>query len=164
MLWRSGTAENTRIIKERVTKTQVIKPRFYNTCKACDSLHRKKHREENREYHAARHRTYRANNKEKLAELNRNWMQANRERHNSQSAKRRALEKSQSCPLTYVEQCWVEFYYDDCAALTKQTGIQHHVDHIQPISKGGLHAPWNLQVLTAEDNLRKADKWHSEVA
>jgi len=38
------------------------------------------------------------------------------------------------------------------------TGIQHHVDHIIPLSKGGLHHPDNLQILTAEENLKKGAK------
>lgn len=42
--------------------------------------------------------------------------------------------------------------------LTEETGIEHHVDHIIPISKGGLHHPDNLRVITAEENLKKGDK------
>ena len=48
--------------------------------------------------------------------------------------------------------------YERCRMLTEITGIQHHVDHIIPISKGGQHHPDNLQILTAEENLKKGSK------
>lgn len=34
----------------------------------------------------------------------------------------------------------------------------HEVDHIIPISKGGLHSPENLQYLTIAENRSKSDK------
>ena len=34
----------------------------------------------------------------------------------------------------------------------------YHVDHVYPLAKGGLEHPWNLQYLTAEENLKKKDK------
>lgn len=33
--------------------------------------------------------------------------------------------------------------------------VKHRVDHIIPLSKGGLHHLDNLQILKAVDNLRK---------
>ena len=44
------------------------------------------------------------------------------------------------------------------AHLLRHAGRDVHVDHIVPLSKHGAHAFENLQILTAEDNLRKGDK------
>lgn len=57
-----------------------------------------------------------------------------------------------------VEKLMIEYRYEDARRLTKETGIKHHVDHIIPLAKGGPHLPWNLQVLTETENLRKGAK------
>jgi 5-methylcytosine-specific restriction endonuclease McrA len=49
-------------------------------------------------------------------------------------------------------------FYREAERLTEETGIIHHVDHIIPISKGGLHHQDNLQVLTKKENLSKGNK------
>ena len=40
--------------------------------------------------------------------------------------------------------------------------MEHHVDHIKPVSKGGSNHPDTLQILTAEENLRKGADWIEE--
>lgn len=45
--------------------------------------------------------------------------------------------------------------YDEAKRLTEETGIEHHVDHIFPVSRGGAHCASNLRVITATENLQK---------
>ena len=48
--------------------------------------------------------------------------------------------------LTVEEQKRIDDLYIICSQLNHDK-IDFHVDHIQPISKGGLHHPDNLQIL-----------------
>jgi hypothetical protein len=66
--------------------------------------------------------------------------------------------------LTNKQKENIKLFYIESSRLTKETGIQHHVDHIHPLtmkdSNGnhigcGLHVPWNLQVITADENFEK---------
>ena len=56
----------------------------------------------------------------------------------------------------------IQELYLEAQYLTETTGIVHHVDHIQPLSKGGEHCMLNLQILTAEENLSKGDTFRKE--
>ena len=70
-------------------------------------------------------------------------------------AKRRQLTPTQ---LTSEEQHKIDQVYEQCRKLTLRTGILHHVDHIIPLAKGGLHQFSNLQILTAKANQSKSAK------
>jgi hypothetical protein len=56
----------------------------------------------------------------------------------------------------------IQELYLEAQYLTETTGIEHHVDHIQPLSKGGDHLMYNLQILTAEENRSKNDTFREE--
>lgn len=74
------------------------------------------------------------------------------------NAKRRALRRKQTPPLTATEQRRIVEIYAQCGQLSQSTGVLHHVDHRIPLSKGGAHHPDNLQILTASDNLKKGNR------
>jgi 5-methylcytosine-specific restriction endonuclease McrA len=61
-------------------------------------------------------------------------------------------------PLTEQERQQLIILERDRLHLTETTGIQHHLDHIMPLSKGGIHHPINLRIITAEENISKGDK------
>ena len=57
--------------------------------------------------------------------------------------------------------------YIQARKLTELTGERYVVDHIVPLRSHevcGLHVPWNLRVITQEENLKKSNKLvaHSE--
>jgi len=70
--------------------------------------------------------------------------------------------RAQTPELTPDQKQQIALIYDTARAMTEATGELHHVDHIKPVSKGGLHVPENLQILTWRDNLAKKDKWEGE--
>jgi 5-methylcytosine-specific restriction endonuclease McrA len=61
--------------------------------------------------------------------------------------------------LTIKEQVALAEFYNKAKRLTKETGVQYHVDHIRPIAAGGSHHPNNLQVITAHENLQKGSEY-----
>lgn len=62
----------------------------------------------------------------------------------------------------WVDRSAIRAIYEECLKRTKETGIQHEVDHIVPlagVNVRGLHVPWNLQVIRASVNRTKSNKF-----
>jgi hypothetical protein len=63
--------------------------------------------------------------------------------------------------LTQEDKRAIRQLYIDAMTVTRITGVPYVVDHIIPLNGdlvSGLHVPWNLQVMTREENLRKSNK------
>lgn len=70
---------------------------------------------------------------------------------------RRAQVPAGQVPPHYDREACRQVYLESVLA-TQFTGVPHEVDHIIPLSAGGLHSEENLQVLTREENSKKRDE------
>jgi hypothetical protein len=112
--------------------------------------YRSEHVEERREYF----KEYSKSNKEKLTIKGRFHSSIRRANKLNATPKWLSKEDKQAIKEIYLK----------ASMLTKTTGITYHVDHIIPLVAAdtdgnrvasGLHVPWNLQIITAEENLTK---------
>jgi 5-methylcytosine-specific restriction endonuclease McrA len=105
-------------------------------------------------------RRFCAKNPKYKAEYNAKYYKANRAKIIALALKREAYIKQQSrivAGLTQAHRVEVDALYDFC-----QIFPGHEVDHIVPIQGKcvtGLHAPWNMQILTITENRRKSNKF-----
>lgn len=76
-------------------------------------------------------------------------------KHAYNASKRRARIKKTSANVSSKDVKIIQHFYAYRVRLQNKLGIDFHVDHIVPLSKGGLHRPSNLQVVPAVWNLRK---------
>lgn len=110
-------------------------------------------RARNKTYLLDYQREWRKQNRQRCAERIREWRKANPGRHRASQARRRAQKKGSQAPRDLRVTAIYEI-----AAWLRSKGDDVHVDHIIPLSKGGPHTYGNLQILTAQENLRKGSK------
>lgn len=129
------------------------------------SRHRShKWKRENPEKKVATDRKWYQANSEKVAASTRKWKKENPEKVASKDAKRRKKLKT-NIKLHKTAQKALQAVYKlrECLTLcARSAGSSEafHVDHVWPIQHDkfcGLHAPWNLQILEASENIRKSN-------
>lgn len=98
-------------------------------------------------------REYRAKNADKVSIWKAQDRQRNKARICADNAMRRIKLRQGSLTNEVLSVYALRDFYS-----AMSLGENFHVDHIIPISKGGLHVAQNLQVIPAIDNLRKGAK------
>jgi hypothetical protein len=101
---------------------------------------------------------YKENKQTMLANMKQHYLE-NREMYAAYSS--RAKKRIKIATPKWVVAKDLQQIYAVRNKVNQSTGTEHHVDHYYPI-KGkticGLNVPWNLQIITAEENLAKGNK------
>ena len=92
-------------------------------------------------------------NKEKIAERQKGYWEENSEKVRASKARYRAKLREALDPN--ASKSIVDSRYAAREYLSEVTGVAWHVDHTQPISRGGKHHEGNLQVVPAKWNVSK---------
>jgi 5-methylcytosine-specific restriction endonuclease McrA len=113
-----------------------------------------------------RGRRWRAENAEQNRQNYQNWREQNREQY---LASKRANQARRTHWMTTGDATGADYQEvlsqarGCCAICGKQVGGNLHVDHIIPLSRGGLHTRSNLQAACPPCNIRKYNKLPGEL-
>ena len=97
-----------------------------------------------------------------LREYRNAWKANNKTQVLADNKVRRRKHREATPPwLTRKQKSEIRQLYQIAITMTQTTGEQYVVDHIVPLRSNevcGLHVPWNLRVITQEENLAKSNK------
>jgi hypothetical protein len=155
---------------------------FASQCKSCNSKYSYEYYRKNklkksqydktryakkREEISKRNRSYYLKGREKALIKQRQWAKNNPHLVRLQSSQKRANKRNAIPPwLNKSHKEEIKLMHLLAKSLERQTGNKYHVDHIIPLKHKemcGLHVPWNLRVITEEENMRKNNRFLPEL-
>jgi hypothetical protein len=149
------------------------KKRFFSECKNCNKLRAAAWNKKNPERYKETCRRHKEKNPKKYTEYKAKEYQKNKVRYDKSNLAYRQSKHGKSVRLACgrlrelskikATPTWLTKEMRDLMkAFYANRPEGYHVDHIVPI-KGknvcGLHVPWNLQYLPAQENLKKRNKF-----
>jgi hypothetical protein len=118
--------------------------------------YKRRYYQENREKIAKKKKEWRQKNSDYKKEYNKEYYRKNKEEFLTRVVKRRARKLQATPPWTnLIDEYMIRLIYQNCPE-------GYHVDHIVPlqgVTVRGLHVPWNLQYLPAEENTSKGNRY-----
>jgi hypothetical protein len=97
-----------------------------------------------------------------LREYRNAWKEANKTQVRADTKARRRKHRDATPKwLSRKQKSEIRQLYQIAITMTQTTGEQYVVDHIVPLrgeAVCGLHVPWNLRVITQDENLKKSNK------
>ncbi|QJB21980.1 glycolate dehydrogenase [Xanthomonas phage FoX5] len=154
--WASANREKKRrnVAKYRAANRDKAAA-YYAANRERVAIYRAENADKARAYRAARY----AANPEKAVAKVAAWRAANPDKKRALHTKRRAV-KLAAIPADWSE--FDAFVIEEAHAACKRRAELHgepfHVDHMVPLTRGGLHCATNIQVIPARLNLRKGNR------
>ena len=129
---------------------------------SCKLQYDREYRQKNKDYIKKQKSEYYYSNHEVRKAKIREWARNNKAHKYSLEVARRT-KKIKATPnwLSEEHKEEIRLLYKVREFLSEYDGVEYHVDHIIPLrgnGVSGLHVPWNLQIITAKENIKKSNK------
>lgn len=154
-------SQRAAYLNRKPTRDAYVKA-WHEANKEKRAAHKKKWRDSNLEKAREIERQSFGKNRDRRLAAKRAYAKANRPKFTAYTQKRKAA-KLNAMPA-WADSAAIAAVYAHRDQVTRETGIEHHVDHIVPLQNPivcGLHAEHNLRVISGEANRRKFNKWGS---